>query len=147
MFGMDKDETTGNEKVDKNLTDAEAEAKAAEELAAKKQAEAAELAAAEQAARKTGRKYARVIVRHAIQDGAGLIYAANEQSYYITPDVEVVLPMGIVQRLKEAYVPYFDKTGEQKGTRPMYSVETVKADLTQYDYKKFLAECAKLIKK
>lgn len=136
-----------SEKTEQQLSEAEAAAKADEELEAKKAAEAAEQAEAAAAARKSGRKYARVIVRHAIQDGAGIIYAANEQSYYITPDVEVVLPMGIVQRLKEAYVPYFGKDGEQKGTRPMYSVETVKADLTQYDYKKFLAECAKLIKK
>ena len=135
------------EKEQQALAEAEAAAKASDELEAKKAEERGEENAAAIAARKTGRKYARVIVRHAIQDGAGLIYAANEQSYYITPDVEVVIPMGIVQRLKEANVPYFDKTGEQKGTRPMYSVETVKGDLTQYDYKKFLTECAKLIKK
>ena len=136
-----------SEITENELEAAEQAVKTEEEIEAQKALDAEELRKTIKSAEKEGGEYVRMIVRHANPYSSGSIYVAAVRSFYIKPDVEVVVPEWIVGRLKESTYPTFNKNAEGQINKPMYSVEILERGLTQYHYKNFLKEHSAKISK
>ena len=145
LFGKNEEEVkdesagTGNETIDKNLSDAEAAAAAKAAEDEQRQADAEETARIEKEAKKLGGEYVRCVVSHATNYSNGVIHiCGGAHQFNIRPDEEIVVPAWVPDRLMESFHPIFDKKGEKQTNKRMYSVQILERDLTQYHYKNFL---------
>ena len=124
---------TGNEAVDKSVEAALAEQQAAFDNAEKKEEEKRQPVPQGT----TDRKYVRCIVRHATEKTEGTIYAACENTWFIKPDTEVVIPESVKACLEEAFVPHFDKEAKKQVDKPRFLVSVIETGLGPKDYQKF----------